>query len=78
MDENQRQGVDTDSYDEKTKARLVRHTFPSIGIRPVPDISAPELLAILKAIEKRGTVDMAHRVQQHCGAVLRYAIASRL
>ena len=31
---------------------------------------------MLRAIERRGIVDMAHRVQQHCGAIFRYAIAT--
>lgn len=68
----------TDTYAGKTKACLERHAFPSIGNRPIKDISAPELLAMLRAIEKRGTVDMAHRIQQHCGAIFRYAIATGL
>lgn len=66
----------TESYACKTKAALERHAFPSIGSRPIKDISSPDLLAMLRAIEKRGTVDMAHRVQQHCGAIFRFAIAS--
>lgn len=44
-------------------------------LRPIAELAAPELLAMLRAIEKRGTVDMAHRVQQHCGAIFRYAVS---
>jgi len=66
----------TDSYTSKTRSALERHAFPAIGTRPVADITAPELLALLRAIEQRGTVDMAHRVQQHCGAIFRFAIAT--
>lgn len=66
----------SDSYAGKTKACLERHAFPSIGNTPLKDITAPVLLAMLRAIEKRGTVDMAHRVQQHCGAIFRFAIAT--
>lgn len=68
----------TDGYAAKTRACLERHAFPSIGCKPIKEISAPELLTMLRAIEKRGTVDMAHRIQQHCGAVFRYAIATGL
>jgi integrase len=66
----------TDTYAEKTKSAMERHAFPAIGSRPVTELTAPDLLAMLRAIEKRGTVDMAHRVQQHCGAVFRYAVSS--
>lgn len=65
----------TDTYSGKTKACLERHAFPSIGNKPIRDITAPELLSMLRAVEKRGTVDMAHRVQQHCGAIFRFAVA---
>lgn len=66
----------TKSYADKTKSALERHAFPAVGAKPISEISAPELLAMLRAIESRGTVDMAHRIQQHCGAIFRYAIAS--
>lgn len=66
----------TESYAGKTTACLERHAFPSIGNKAIKDITAPELLAMLRAIEKRGTVDMAHRVQQHCGAIFRFAVAT--
>lgn len=66
----------TQSYASKTESSLIRHAFPTLGDRPIKDITAPELLSMLRAIEKRGTVDMAHRIQQHCGAIFRYAIAT--
>lgn len=66
----------SETYAGKTKACLERHAFPVIGSKPINGITAPELLTMLRAIEKRGTVDMAHRIQQHCGAVFRYAIST--
>lgn len=66
----------TETYAGKTKSALERHAFPAIGSRPITALTAPDLLAMLRAIEQRGTVDMAHRVQQHCGAVFRYAVSS--
>lgn len=68
----------TAGYAAKTRACLKRHAFPSMGSKPIKEITAPELLAMLRVIEKRGTVDMAHRIQQHCGAVFRYGIATGL
>jgi integrase len=68
----------SEGYASKTKACMERHAFPVIGSKPIKSITAPELLTMLRAIEKRGTVDMAHRIQQHCGAVFRYAISTGL
>lgn len=64
------------SYASKTLSAMERHAFPAIGKRPLVDIVAPDLLAMLRAIECRGTVDMAHRIQQNCGGIWRYAIAT--
>lgn len=66
----------TESYASKTKSALERNAFPAIGGRAITEITAPELLMMLRAIESRGIVDMAHRIQQHCGAIFRYAIAT--
>jgi hypothetical protein len=52
----------TDGYAAKTRACLERHALPSLGNRPIKEITAPELLTMLRVIEKRGTVDMAHRI----------------
>lgn len=62
------------SYASKTKSALERHAFPAIGSKPVTELTPPKLLSVLRAIEKRGTVDMAHRIQQHMGAICRYAM----
>ena len=56
--------------------RLERDIFPWIGGRPIADITAPELLAVLRRIEERGAVETAHRAHQNCGQVFRYAIAT--
>jgi integrase len=42
--------------------RLERDLFPWIGKRPMSQIHAMELLAVLQKIEERGTVETAHRV----------------
>ena len=55
----------TVSYASKTKSALERHVFSSVGAKPITEITAPDLLALLRVIETRGTVDMAHRIQQH-------------
>lgn len=64
------------SHGEKVIRRLERDVFPWIGGRPVAEVTAPELLAVLRRIEGRGTVETAHRALQNAGQVFRYAIAT--
>ncbi len=56
--------------------RLEVNVFPWLGGRPVGEITAPELLAILRRVESRGALETAHRVHQNCGQVFRYAVAT--
>lgn len=61
---------------DDVKRRLERNAFPCLGSRPIGEIEAPELLAALRPIEKRGAYDLAHRILQVCGQVFRYGIAT--
>lgn len=61
---------------DKVIRRLEKNLFPYIGNRPVNDIKAPELLAVLRRIEARGAVETAHRTKQAAGQVFRYAVAT--
>jgi integrase len=56
--------------------RLERDVFPWIGSKPIANLTAPDLLAVLRRIESRGAVETAHRAHQNCGQVFRYAIAT--
>ena len=58
--------------------RFEANVFPYIGARPVSDVQAPELVAMLKAIEARGVSDLAKRALQTSSQVFRYAIAHGL
>lgn len=49
--------------------RFERDIFPWIGGRPIADITAPELLAIVRRIENRGALETAHRALGNCGQV---------
>lgn len=39
----------------KRQQRFEKFAFPKLGSRPIAKISAPEFLAMLKAVEARGT-----------------------
>lgn len=57
-------------------SRLQRLILPYIGDKPVNEVSAPDLLSIVRRIENRGQIETAHRALQICGQVMRYAIAT--
>ena len=63
-------------YHSDTLKRFEAYVFPSVGRRPIAQVAAPELLALLRKIEARGTVETAHKVARACGQVFRYGIAS--
>ena len=56
--------------------RFERDVFPWIGNRAVAQITAQDLLSVLRRIESRGAVDTAHRAHQNCSQVFRYAVAT--
>jgi integrase len=56
--------------------RLERDVFPWLGPRPVGEITAVELLEVLRRVEARGALETAHRIKQICGQAFRYAIAT--
>jgi integrase len=61
---------------DKIKLRLENDAYPWLGIRPIAEITAPELLKVLRRIEGRGAVESAHRMRNYCGQIFRYAIAT--
>lgn len=66
----------TEDHGQRILTRLENDIFPWLGKRPVNEITAPDLLGALQRIEKRGAIETAHRAQQICGQVFRYAIAT--
>jgi integrase len=66
----------TEGHANRIITRLERDVFPWLGKQAIEAITAPELLHVLRRIEKRGAVDTAHRILQNCGQIFRYAIAT--
>ena len=56
--------------------RFERDIFPWIGGRPISEVTAPELLTVVRRIESRGALETAHRALGNCGQVFRYAVAT--
>jgi integrase len=57
-------------------ARLEHHILSKLGPRPIAEITAPDVLAALRTVEAKGTLDTAQRVMQMCGRIFMYAIAT--
>lgn len=56
--------------------RLEADVFPALGARPVDEIKAPEILKVLRKIERRGAGELARRLLQSISAVFRYAVST--
>ena len=57
-------------------ARLENDVFPWLGGKAIAEITAPDVLSVLRRIEGRGTNDTAHRAKSNISQVMRYAIAT--
>ena len=66
----------TPKHWQNTLARLERNLFPALGKRPIRCISPVELLSVLRKMEDRDAIDLAHRGQQTAGQVFRYAVVT--
>ena len=73
--ENQKDGW-TARYHGHVVTRLEADVFPEIGARPIAEVEPPELLAVLRKVEKRGALEIAKRLQQTVGQIFRYGIVT--
>ncbi len=64
------------TYSDKILGRLENDIFPWLGKSPISEITAPQLLTILRRIENRGALETAHRSHQYCSKIFRYGIAT--
>ena len=63
-------------YAIREKRNLEKDLFPYFGTRRIGEIEAIELLAVIRLVEERGALDVAHRVLTTAGQVWRYAVAT--
>lgn len=55
-------------------SRLETYLFPAFGSRPVADLKPRDLLVPLKAVEKRGSLELASRLRHYECGIMRYAV----
>jgi len=64
----------SEGYVQAIQKRLENNIFPYLGSRPIAQITPPELLEVLRKIEKRGKLETTSRLKQLCGQIFRYGI----
>jgi integrase len=63
-------------YAAQILRRLEANAFPVIGRRPIAAIEPPELLDMLRKVEKRGVNETARRLKQLVGQIFRFAMVT--
>jgi len=66
----------SEGHARRVEKSLGDHILPSLGDRPVGEITAQELLGVLRVVEGRGTHETAMRLLQRCDAVFRYGVVT--
>ncbi|XVJ95760.1 tyrosine-type recombinase/integrase (plasmid) [Burkholderia vietnamiensis] len=72
----QKKGAWSERHADRIMKLLERELFPAIGARPIAEIMAPELLAVIRKIEARDAIELAHKTIQATSQIFRYAIAT--
>lgn len=81
--------VAVDWLAQQSKMFVPRHTaavtrslendiYPAIGKLPIGKVTTSQVLAMLRAIEARGSADVAHRARQRVSDIFVFAIASEI
>ncbi|MEA3412785.1 MAG: integrase arm-type DNA-binding domain-containing protein [Pseudomonadota bacterium] len=66
----------TPRHTMRVRSRMARDILPWLGSHPVHSITAPQLLDVIRRIERRGVNYSARRALSDCGRVFRFAIAT--
>jgi integrase len=64
----------TAQYAAKILRYMEKNLFPYIGARPVGAIKPSELLPVMRGMEARGAVALAHVMRGVCSGIFRYAV----
>ncbi|MCL2658073.1 MAG: integrase arm-type DNA-binding domain-containing protein [Betaproteobacteria bacterium] len=73
--ESRRDTVEPAQY-IKTLARMENDVFPWLGAKPIAEISAVDVLTVLRRIDERGARYTAHKVRSEISRAFRYAVAT--
>jgi integrase len=62
------------SHQERTMRRLELYLFPWLGSKPISEITAPQILEVVKRVENLNKLETAHRTLQATSQVFRHAV----
>ncbi|MFE1573176.1 tyrosine-type recombinase/integrase [Comamonas odontotermitis] len=65
----------SDVHYERESRNLEKDVYPFLGTRPIGQIEPPELLKVVRRVEERGALDVAHRVLLTSRGVWQHAVA---
>ena len=64
----------SESHKVRTVKRLENYIFPWLGSKPISEITAPQILEVVKRIANLNKLETAHRTLQATSQVFKYAI----
>jgi integrase len=64
----------SDSYKERTIRRLENYIFPWLGNKPISEITAPQILEVIKRIESLNKLETAHCTMQATSQIFLHAV----
>jgi hypothetical protein len=64
----------SERYVDYVSSRLESDVFPEIGSRPASEVTAVEFRNVAQKIERRGALEMARRLLQNYGQIMRYGV----
>lgn len=73
---NHRQGVIEPAQIAKALARMEKDVFPWLGNKPLAEVTAPDVLSVMRRVDERGARYTAHKIRAELSMVFRYAIAT--
>ena len=68
----------SDTHRVRSRRLLDQYIYPFIGDDPIRSLEPPDVLAMLKRMEKQGVVSSMHKAKVICGQVFRYGVARGL
>lgn len=68
----------TPGHGARILVSLEKDAFPWIGVIPIRELTAPQVLAVARRVESRGAIETAHRLVGNIGMACRYAVACGL
>lgn len=67
-----------EAYRTRLENAFNNDVYPFVRNTPITDISAKDIIEIVKRVEKRGAIESAHRLFTQIGRVFKYAVSNQM